>query len=239
MLQPGQPTVVSARTSLALAYQETLTSIVRLKANRQTVADERYFRQQFIQALKIASEEARSNGYSDQAVSLGRFAVVTFLDETVLNLNSPVFSGWAGRPLQQEVSGEHIGGEVFFEKLEYLMRQPDSSELSDILEVHLLCLTLGYTGRYSLSGRGELLALRQSIMSRIGRTRGQTPELSPRWRPQAEAVSATGGDTWVRRMAYLAVVCTVLVLALFLFYKFSLNSAAAGLATVAQANSSR
>ena len=238
MVQPGQPTV-SARTNLALAYQETLTSIVRLKANRQTVSDERHFRQQFIQALKLASDDARSNGYSDHAVSLGRFAVVTFLDETVLNLNSPVFASWAGRPLQQEVSGEHIGGEVFFERLDYLMRQPDSAELADVLEVYLLCLTLGYTGKYSLSGRGELLALRQSVMSRIDRIRGRASELSPRWRPKAEAVPGASGDVWARRMSYLAVACAVLAVVLFLFYKFSLHSAAESLATMAQTESPR
>lgn len=238
MAQPGQSTI-SAGNNLALAYQETLTSIVRLKANRQTVSDEKYFRQQFIQALKLASEEARTRGYSDGAISLGRFAVVTFLDETILNLGSPAFAGWAGRPLQQELSGEHKGGEVFFDKLDHLLRQPDSAELADILEVYLLCLILGYAGKYSLSGRGELLGLRQAIMSRIDRIRGPAHELSPRWRPQTETNLGSGGDPWAKPMLYLTVACAVVALLLFVFYKFSLSASAASIASVAQADTAR
>jgi type VI secretion system protein ImpK len=231
MAQPVFST--TSGTNLALAYQEALTSIVRLKGNRQSVSDAQYFRQQFIQALKIANEDARARGYSDGDISLARFAIVTFLDETVLNLHSPVFADWARRPLQQELSGEFKGGEVFFEKLENLLRQPDSSHLADLLEVYLLCLTLGFTGKYSISRRGELLSLKQLVLSRIERIRGQAPELSPRWRPQAEPHLSLAADSWTRPMLHLTLACAILVTLLFIFYKVSLHSAERSIATIA------
>jgi type VI secretion system protein ImpK len=238
MAQAGLPNTPTG-SNLALAYQETLTSIVRLKTNRQSVSDAQYFRQQFIQALKLANEEGRSLGYSDQDISLARFAVVAFLDETVLNLRNAAFADWARKPLQQELSGEHKGGEVFFEKLERLMRQPDSPHLADVIEVYLLCLTLGFAGKYSISGRGELLSLRQSLMSRIGRIRGRAPELSPRWRPGAESRLRSRSDAWTRPMLYLTLVCAVLSVLLFVFYKFSLQSAETSIETIAEAGTGR
>ena len=238
MAQAGLPHTHTG-SNLALAYQETLTSIVRLKTNRQSVSDAPYFRQQFIQALKLANEEGRSLGYSDESISLGRFAVVAFLDETVLNLRNPAFADWARKPLQQELSGEHKGGEVFFEKLDRLMRQPDSPHLADLLEVYLLCLTLGFAGKYSISGRGELLSLRQALMSRIGRIRGRAPELAPHWRPGAEPHLSSGSDTWTRPMLYLTVGCAILIALLFVFYKFSLQSAETSIANIAEAGTGR
>src|SRR5947209_20596435 len=98
---------VSTGGNLALAFQEALTSIVRIKANRQNVSDAQEFRQQFIGALKLANEEARKRGYSEEAVQDARFAVVAFLDETVLNLGSGIFSDWARKPLQEELFRVH------------------------------------------------------------------------------------------------------------------------------------
>src|SRR5690349_5344487 len=104
-MAPAVASNISTGGNLALAYQETLTSIVRLKGNRQTVSDAQYFRQQFIGALKLASEDARMRGYSDEAIRDARFAVVAFLDETVLNSRNSVFSDWPRRPLQEELFG--------------------------------------------------------------------------------------------------------------------------------------
>src|ERR1700742_1274131 len=95
--------------NLALAYQETLTPIVRLRSGRQTVTDAAYFREQFIEALKLAKEESRTRGYSDNEIRDGRFAVAAFLDETILNLRSPAFADWARRPLKEELFGVNVG----------------------------------------------------------------------------------------------------------------------------------
>jgi type VI secretion system protein ImpK len=219
----------STSGNLALAYQETLTSIVRLKGNRQTVSDAQYFRQQFIGALKLANEDGRTRGYSDESIRDARFAVVAFLDETVLNSRNSVFSDWPRRPLQEELFGVHVGGEAFFQNLERLMRQPDSAHLADVLEVYLLCLTLGYAGKYSVSGSGELMSLKQSLSSRIRRIRGPAHELSPSWKPGPEVQLRPGTDPWFRPLLYSALACLLLLILLFAFYKYSLQSGASSL----------
>jgi len=238
MAQSGVANVPTG-SNLAMAYQETLTSIVRLKAGRQTVSDAHYFRQQFIEALKQANEEGRRRGYSDEAIREGRFAVVAFLDETVLNLRSNVFADWPRKPLQEELFGVHMGGEVFFQNLEGLMRQPDSPHLADTLEVYLLCLTLGYAGKYSVSGRGELLSLRQLLLSRVQRIRGRNGELSPHWRPALDPNLKAGGDPWLRPLLYATILSCILLILLFFAYKVSLHAAASQVAGIAPVGEQR
>jgi type VI secretion system protein ImpK len=213
--------------NLAFTHQEAITTIVRVRSARQVVPNAQQFRQQFIETLKLAQEQSRVRGYTDEETRDGRFAVVAFLDETVLNLRTPVFADWVRKPLQEELFGTHTGGELFFQKIDSLMRQPDSQHLADVLEVYLLCLTLGYAGKYSVSGRGELTSFKQEISSRISRIRGPEKDIAPRWRPEAAVHLSSAGDPWLKPLLYTAISCFVLVLVLFAVYKFSLQSAIA------------
>src|SRR5947209_2218245 len=214
-----QPSVSAVNSNLALIYQEALTSIVRVRSGRQAVSDAQYFRNQFREALKLAHDDARVRNYSDEADRDARFAIVAFLDESVLNLRSAVFADWVRKPLQEELFGVHIGGEIFFRNLERLMGQVDSPVLGDILEVYLLCLALGYAGRYSVSGKGDLRTIRDTVMQRLRRIRGTREGLAPGWRPEREEAPPPS-DPWVKRLLYTAVASVVLVLALFVIYRF-------------------
>src|ERR1700680_3444070 len=89
--------------NLALIYQEVLTAIERLRANRQGVNDAGAFRHHTREAIKTAASQALTAGYPADDVKLATFATVAFLDESVLNSQSPVFTDWARRPLQEEL----------------------------------------------------------------------------------------------------------------------------------------
>ena len=101
---------------LALAFQEMLTAVVRLRASRQSVTDAELFRAQVRGALKTADQEARALAYTEEDIRLAIFAVVAFLDETILNLQSPAFADWVRKPMQEELFGQHTAGEIFFNK---------------------------------------------------------------------------------------------------------------------------
>jgi type VI secretion system protein ImpK len=225
-----QPSPV-AGSNLALIYQEALTSIVRVRSGRQAVSDAQYFRNQFREALRLAHDEARLRNYSDEADRDARFAVVAFLDESVLNLRSAVFADWVRKPLQEELFGVHVGGEIFFRNLERLMGQVDSPVLADILEVYLLCLALGYAGRYSVSGKGELKTIRETVMQRLRRIRGTRQSLAPAWKPES-AEAPPPADPWVKRLVYGAVAAVLLVIVLFVVYRLTLNSAVTSIASL-------
>lgn len=222
------------RGRLALALQEILTATVRLRSGRQVAADADAFRLHAKHVLAAAEQEARNAGYASADVKLALFAAVAFLDESVLNSGQAMFADWPRKPLQDELFGGHLAGEVFFQYLRQLLERDDSAELADLLEVFQLCLLLGFQGRYSMGdGGGELHAFVQRSGEKIARIRGPVGELAPGWRPPTDAVAPVRRDPWVRRLAIAAGAIALLVAVLFGIYKVSLGGAADDLRAVA------
>ena len=153
--------------NLALIYQEVLTAITRLRSNRQAATDAGTFRNQMKAAISAAESEATSKGYPLEDTRLATFAVVAFLDESILNSNNPVFADWPRMPLQEELFGGHTAGEIFFQCIDRLLARSDSPHLADTLEVFALCLLLGYRGRYSLSGQEGIHAVLEAIADKM------------------------------------------------------------------------
>ena len=216
------------RENLAFAFQEAFTATVRLRSSRQSVADAGAFRTQIREALKRADQDARARGYAADTVKLAIFAVVALLDETILNLQSQVFAEWVRKPLQEELFGVHVAGEMFFENLKKLLADNDSSELSDILEVYLLCLLLGYRGRYGVGVGGDLRAIIDTTREKVRRVRGDLKYLAPAWAPPAE-MQPVRTDLWTRRLLLFAAGCLLLTIVLFAGFRLALSSSASAL----------
>jgi type VI secretion system protein ImpK len=149
--------------------------------------------------------------------------VVAFLDESILNSREPVFADWARKPLQEELFGTHVAGEVFFENVRELLGRPDSAVLADLLEVYGLCLLLGFAGRHTGGRRGELIGILGGLRDRIRRIRGSAGDLSPAWAPPPRTVLPTH-DPWIRKLSIAAVACAILAVLLFVTYKIALAS---------------
>src|SRR5947199_4524488 len=207
-------TVIPRTENLALVFQELLTVGERLRCNRQSVADAATFRAQIWAGVRTATDTARNRGYSQEDIELAIFAVIAFVDESILNLRHPIFADWPRQPLQEERYGHHVAGEIFFQNLQKLLTRNDSAQLADLLEVYYLCLLLGFAGRYSLGGRGELRAILLQTGEKIQRIRQTTLQISPYgWLPQDPPVTS-GADPWVKTMMFAAIGCLVLVVVL-------------------------
>ncbi len=196
---------------LANAFRDCLTTIVRLRGNRQTVTDAEVFRRQMRDALETAARKARDvHGYTNADVLNATFAVVALLDESILNSPDPVFADWSRKPLQEELFGALLAGELFFQHIRDLLGRPDSTALADVLEVYSLCLLLGFGGRHArVVGK---------LQERIRRIRGNAETLSPSWAP-LPAISPQTHDPWLRRLGLAAVLCASLALVLFITYR--------------------
>lgn len=218
--------------NLAMALQEVLTATVRVRARRQQVTDAESFRAQIREALRTAEQHSRQRGYSADEVRLAIFAVVAFLDETVLRSGNPVFSRWPGKPLQEEIFGGNIAGETFFQNLENLLRSSDSPNIADLLEVYDLCLLLGYRGRHMVGGGGELDSMKRAIAAKIERIRGAEP-LAPHWAPEAGLTRGVSGDPMVRTLLWAACGCAVVALVLFVVFRITLSSGISAVETLA------
>lgn len=223
--------------NLAFCFQELLVVGERLRAGRQAVQDAESFRHQIREALKSADHEARRRGYTGEDIQFAIFAVVAFLDESILNLRNPVFADWPRRPMQEELFGHHVAGEIFFQHLNKLLARDESQETADLLEVYQLCMLLGFAGKHSLSGRGELKAAMDASGEKIRRIRQLSSELSPQWTVPHDAVKASSADPWVRRLIYGAIACLALAIVLFGIYKLNLGSGVSRMETLAQSRS--
>lgn len=165
--------------NLALLYQGLLTGIIRLKGQRQQIPDNEAFRRRTKATLQEVERVAIATGYDGADVRDTHFAVVAFLDEVILHSKDPVRAAWEQKTLQQELFGQTDAGVVFFEKLDHFRSRRDSEHLADVLEVYLLCLLLGFEGRYVGGRRGELEGLMETLRMRIEYIRGRSDQISP------------------------------------------------------------
>lgn len=169
------------RTSpnLAVLYEGVFTVIVRMQAQRQHASVAETFRARIKAALADVERDAIAAGYSGQDIRDTHFALVAFLDSVVFHSNDPVRPEWEKQTLQEELFGQTDAGVVFFEKLDSFRSRPDSNHLADVLEVYLLCLLLGFEGRYSGRLRGELDSIAEKVRRRIDDIRGVSGQISP------------------------------------------------------------
>lgn len=217
--------------NLAVIFQEALTIIMRLREGRAEYAqagtnkyfDAAAFREMVIEILRQADRTARTQQYSAESVRLAMFAVVAFIDESVLKLGGDVFADWVRKPLQEAMFGVALAGNIFFDHVDRLIQQPDSAELADVLEVHQLCLMLGFRGRYSAGMQSDLRAVISTLKDRIDNIRRSTGDLSPHWQLPADQFAGKA-DPWFGRLAGALAVCAVLAIVLFVLYSFSLGS---------------
>jgi type VI secretion system protein ImpK len=219
--------------NLALAFQELLTVGERLRSHRQQVADPNAFREQIWEAVKAAQSDALKRGYNGDDVELALFAVIAYMDESILVIHAPVFADWPRMPLQQQRYGHDIAGEVFFQNLQKILGRSENHDLADLLEVYYLCLLLGFAGRYSVGGRGELSAVMQATADKIRRIRKSSGEISPRWALPNEPVHAGGSDPLVRGLLIATAGCFALMLVLFIFFQLSLSSGVSAMRAIA------
>jgi len=228
--------------SLASCYENALTIILRLcSLQQQSAANSQDFRTSIRAALKAAMEQAKSMGYSSEVNQLAFFAVVAFLDESVLKMQNPAFADWAQRPLQEEMFGHNRAGEVFFDHLHTVLVRQDSAETADCLEVYCLCMLLGFRGKFALSASmasltaqsntggangsrpsGEIQALIRQARDKIDRIRGQMafmPNIAP------PVVKQTAGvDRWSRGLGITAAALLLLAILMYGGFWIVLNS---------------
>lgn len=191
---------VATRGRLALCFQEVFTATARLRDQRQVPTDAGVFRAHVKQLLATADETARRMGYPAEFVRGSVYATVALLDESMLSTPGALASAWAGRPLQDEIFGDNVAGEAFFQQLQDLLGRQDSPYVADVLEVQLLCLYLGFKGRYAASDAGELRNYMRTARDKIMRTREGVGRLAPYALPPRDESVEEKEDAVQRRL---------------------------------------
>jgi type VI secretion system protein ImpK len=229
---PESPDSGRSANSLALMYQGLLTAIVRVKAGRQQITDAEAFRRKTRSALQDVEREATTAGHDSNDIKDTHFAVVAFLDYVILNSTQPIRTDWERRPLQEELFGHANAGDVFFDKLNYLGERRDTPKLADVLEVYLLCLLLGFQGRYSGILAAQADSIAETARRRIEHIRGSVPALSRGVAERAAEPAMVETPRSARRLIYAVSGAVIFTLLLFVLLKLSLEWTASDVRTM-------
>jgi len=214
--------------NLSLAFQEPLTVAARIRRNQFHAPDAGEFRRHLRNLLGQADAVTRQTEYPADFAKLATYAVVALLDESILNSPGPLRGDWVGYPLQQELFGENVAGENFYLQLRDLLARPDSGDLGDILEIFLLCLLLGFRGRYAASDGAEVQGLITATNQKLSRIRGTLDLVTPQAHlPQGE-VAPGRSDPWVPRLLRATVGVSVVAFLLFVGFRVLLASGSSG-----------
>ncbi|MBZ0134863.1 MAG: type IVB secretion system protein IcmH/DotU [Planctomycetes bacterium] len=153
---------------------------------------------------------ARSSGFKPETIQTAKYAMVAFIDETVLASKFAMKDEWAGSPLQLEYFNDFAAGEEFYTKLKQVQGSADSDK-RDLLQVYFLCLTHGFKGMYiDLKGMEERKQLMNTLAAEIKESGGDPVQMSPAWQPPDELPAvARSIPSWL-----IPAVCAVLLIAL-------------------------
>ena len=113
--------------------------------------------------LAAAQHDAIALGVSEEEVRGALFAVSAWVDEALLTCDWPAAEGWQRLLLQRQFFGVSNAGVAFFERLAAL-----GDDRADVAEVYVLCLSMGFKGRFGHGGDArELADLRLRAMRRV------------------------------------------------------------------------
>src|SRR5215204_917352 len=134
--------------------------------------------------LAQLEQSGRSLRCDAEQIESIKFALVAFIDETVLSPTNdfPLRKQWEQLPLQLEYFKEHLAGNKFFERLDCLLAQPET-EAADVVEVYYHCLLLGFKGKYNFylleEQLGNVIAVVAEYLRRAGRLKANA--ISAHW----------------------------------------------------------
>lgn len=211
----AQPSVTYARmrsdNDLVSLSAPVLDLVVRLRAGIITPSTD--LRQTVAELLTEFEQRAGKLRYSERQVQHTKFALASFVDETVLiKPDFPLREEWEKYPLQLEYFGEHLAGIKFFERLDELLK--NAEEDADTVEVYYLCMLLGFKGKYKKYLEDQLklvIANTADQLRRVGRL--YEGELSPHWRvnDQPEPPRDPGIPLWVKITGGVSVGLVILI----------------------------
>jgi type VI secretion system protein ImpK len=176
------------------------------------------FREKILALVNAQEERAKTSRVQSEVFSEARFAVLSWVDETILNSTWPHRAQW--QHLMLTYYGTLNAGEEFFRHLENL-----PSQANDVREIYYLCLGLGFEGRYAFGdSRRELKDMMQALYKQLSNSNGDIRQSYPRLFPEAylKAAASSAAPSRVNRLWYV-MTCLVPVI-LFACYWFLLRN---------------
>ncbi|MBB4070215.1 type VI secretion system protein ImpK [Salinibacter ruber] len=187
----------TADQRLSEIFAPCFTLILNMRAS-DDFGDPESLRRRIKELLDDAEREALRVGASPDDIQSAKFALVAFIDETILSSDWARKEEWASTPLQLELYDQYDAGEVFFDRLERLREEPGAQ--AEVLEVYYLCMTLGFKGKYQIHGQERLRELIETTYEDLRHQPGMGgKELAPHGAPRGQVAQEMRSKlpTWV------------------------------------------
>lgn len=164
--------------------------------------------------LAVAQHNAAAIGATEEDVRDALFAVAAWADEAILGSDWSAAAAWQEQLLQRHYFGIMNAGMAFFERLAQL---PEIG--ADVEEVYVLCLSIGFSGRYGFENRPrELIDVHFRAMQRVMAHAGANAPADAQGLvfPGANVPEATSGPVALRRWRWLPSRLTLWLVSIFL-----------------------
>lgn len=167
---------------LAEIYAPVFTLILNLRGSME-FGEAGQLRDRLRKLMTKCKQEALGSGVPSEDISLAQFALVAFMDESILSSDWSQKDRWVAKPLQLELYDRYDAGEAFFDRLEQLREQPAGQ--AEVLEVYYLCMALGFKGKYQLHEQEKHRTLIEDTFEDLRQIPGlQQSTLSPHGEPR-------------------------------------------------------
>lgn len=177
----------TADQRLSEIFATCFTLILQLRAADE-FGDPEVLRRRIKDLLDSAEREALRTGVTPGNLQMAKFAIVAFIDETIISSDWSQKDRWMSKPLQLELYDQYDAGETFFTRLEQLREEPKAN--AEALEVYYLCLTLGFKGKYQLHEQERLREIIENTYEELRQLPGMKPaKLSPHGKPRGQVVT--------------------------------------------------
>jgi type VI secretion system protein ImpK len=148
--------------------------------------------------FKRFENNARQIGFDNEKIHFAKFALVAFLDETIITSSWSHKDEWISDPLQIKMFDTFNAGEEFFTHMMQLRQKTSINK--EVLEIYYLCLSLGFKGKYQLQSPENLRRIIDDLNLELHPEAYRSREmLSPNGRPRQSLVQTvkTGFPLWV------------------------------------------
>ena len=137
--------------------------------------------------------KARNSGYENEKIQQAKFALIAFLDESIISSSWEQKGEWLAEPLQLKLFDTFNAGEEFFTNINSLRQRTSSNK--DVLEIYYICLVLGFKGKYQLQSPENLRRVIDDLNMELHPEMFKAVDaISPNAKPQNSFVqSARGG----------------------------------------------
>lgn len=116
-----------------------------------------------------AVQTMRATGKPTDNYFEGLYVMAAFADDIFIHLDWEGKRAWTSNLLETTLFQSHIAGELFFEKLDRLLRDRDPADRS-LGAIYLSALSLGFRGKYhGLNDHGKLRRYRNELFSFVFR----------------------------------------------------------------------